>query len=81
MASAEQTDPKPWHLDGNYGPVMDELTEFDLQVTGSIPPELDGLYLRNGANPKSGTSVHWFMGDGMVHGVRSCVRDTLGPRA
>ncbi len=70
MASAEQTDPKPWHLDGNYAPVMDELTEFDLSVTGSIPPELDGLYLRNGANPKSGTSVHWFFGDGMVHGVR-----------
>ena len=70
MASAEPTDPKPWHLDGNYAPVMDELTEFDLPVTGAIPKELDGLYIRNGANPKSGTSSHWFFGDGMVHGVR-----------
>jgi carotenoid cleavage dioxygenase len=29
--------------------------------------------LRNGPNPKSGTSGHWFFGDGMVHGV--CLRD------
>ncbi|MEQ8994431.1 MAG: carotenoid oxygenase family protein, partial [Pseudomonadales bacterium] len=61
---------QPFHLRGNYAPVMDELTEFDLPVTGSIPPELDGLYVRNGANPRSGESPHWFFGDGMVHGVR-----------
>ncbi len=28
---------------GNYAPVADELTEFDLPVDGAIPPELDGL--------------------------------------
>jgi carotenoid cleavage dioxygenase len=67
---ANPSDAKPWHLSDNYGPVADELTSFDLQVTGAIPPELCGLYVRNGANPKSGTSSHWFMGDGMVHGVR-----------
>jgi carotenoid cleavage dioxygenase-like enzyme len=61
---------KPWHLSGNFAPVMDELTEFDLPVTGAIPPELDGLYVRNGSNPKSGDSAHWFFGDGMLHGVR-----------
>lgn len=60
----------PWHLAGNYRPVQDELTRFDLCVTGAIPPELHGLYLRNGPNPRSGTSPHWFMGHGMVHGVR-----------
>ncbi len=70
MANAIPKDEKPWHLSGNYGPVADELTRFDLPVTGSIPPELLGLYVRNGANPKSGVSSHWFMGDGMVHGVR-----------
>jgi carotenoid cleavage dioxygenase-like enzyme len=67
MTAAEEL---PFHLRGNYAPVMDEVTTFDLPVTGAVPPELDGLYLRNGANPRSGSSPHWFFGDGMVHGVR-----------
>jgi carotenoid cleavage dioxygenase len=59
----------PWHLSGNFAPVPDELTAFDLPVEGAIPRELRGLYLRNGPNPK-GSSPHWFFGSGMVHGVR-----------
>jgi carotenoid cleavage dioxygenase-like enzyme len=70
MTTAETEEAKPWHLTGNYAPVMDELTEHDLAVTGAIPHELDGLYIRNGSNPKSGDAAHWFFGDGMVHGVR-----------
>lgn len=54
---------------GNYAPVPDELTAFDLPVDGAIPAELDGWYLRNGPNPRTATS-HWCVGDGMVHGVR-----------
>jgi carotenoid cleavage dioxygenase-like enzyme len=54
---------------GNYLPVTDELTEHDLPVEGAIPPELDGWYLRNGPNPRQATA-HWFIGDGMIHGVR-----------
>ena len=54
---------------GNYAPVADELTEFDLPVVGAIPPELQGWYLRNGPNPR-GETGHWFTGDGMIHGVR-----------
>ncbi len=53
----------------NYAPVTDELTEFDLPVEGTIPPELNGWYLRNGPNPRQATA-HWFTGDGMIHGVR-----------
>ena len=60
----------PWHLRGNWAPVVNEVTDNALVVEGSIPPELDGLYVRTGPNPKSGTSPHWFFGDGMVHGVR-----------
>jgi carotenoid cleavage dioxygenase len=60
----------PWFLAGNYAPVSDELTEYDLPVTGTIPTELAGRYLRNGSNPASGTAGHWFFGDGMVHGIR-----------
>ena len=59
----------PFFRTGNYAPVNDELTAFDLQVKGAIPPELNGWYLRNGPNPRRATR-HWFTGDGMVHGVR-----------
>ena len=45
---------KPWFMRGNYGAVADELTELNLKVTGSVPPTLSGMYLRNGSNPKTG---------------------------
>ena len=54
---------------GNYAPVHDELTAFDLPVEGRIPAELNGWYLRNGPNPRAGGG-HWCVGDGMVHGIR-----------
>jgi carotenoid cleavage dioxygenase-like enzyme len=54
---------------GNYAPVHDELTAFDLPVEGRIPAELNGWYLRNGPNPRTGGG-HWCVGDGMVHGIR-----------
>ena len=54
---------------GDYAPVADELTEFDLPIEGALPAELDGWYLRNGPNPRQATA-HWFTGDGMIHGVR-----------
>jgi carotenoid cleavage dioxygenase len=63
------TSPPP-HLLGNFAPVPDELTVTDLQVTGTIPAGLTGWYLRNGPNPHQAASPHWFLGDGMVHGVR-----------
>ena len=65
-----QSSSQPWFLAGNYAPVADELTAFDLPVTGAIPPSLSGRYVRNGSNPKSGTAGQWCFGDGMVHGVR-----------
>nr|WP_066929590.1 carotenoid oxygenase family protein [Streptomyces sp. NBRC 110611] len=49
---------------------MDELTAYDLPVTGTIPPELTGWFLRNGPNPRDAATAHWFFGDGMVHGLR-----------
>ncbi len=59
----------PFHLQGNYAPVAREVTAFELPVQGAVPPALRGLYVRNGPNPKTGTSAHWFVGDGMLHGV------------
>ena len=55
---------------GNFRPVAEEVTEAKLKVAGSIPLELSGLYVRNGTNSSSGTSEHFFGGDGMMHGVR-----------
>jgi carotenoid cleavage dioxygenase-like enzyme len=62
-------DTTPAHLRGNGRPLTEERTLTDLKVTGAIPRELDGRYVRNGANPLSGFSAHPFFGDGMVHGV------------
>ncbi len=56
--------------EGNFRPVTDEVTETSLKVEGSIPPELSGLYVRNGTNASSGVAEHFFGGDGMMHGVR-----------
>ena len=47
----------PSHLRGNGRPVMEEHTITDLKVYGSIPSELDGRYVRTGANPHSGMSA------------------------
>ncbi|MFE2376879.1 carotenoid oxygenase family protein [Streptomyces sp. NPDC059398] len=58
-----------FHTRGNYAPVAAESTAFDLPVTGAVPPELNGWYVRNGPNPRT-ESRHWFLGEGMLHGVR-----------
>jgi carotenoid cleavage dioxygenase len=61
------------YLEGNFGPVAEEVTVTDLPVTGTIPAHLDGRYVRNGPNPLTPpepSTYHWFTGDGMVHGVR-----------
>jgi len=60
-------------LEGAFTPVTEELTAFDLPVTGRVPHDLDGRYLRNGPNALGLEDVrahHWMLGDGMVHGVR-----------
>ncbi|MSZ55672.1 MAG: carotenoid oxygenase, partial [Actinobacteria bacterium] len=60
-------------LEGNLAPVTEEVTVSDLEITGSLPPELDGRYLRNGPNPLGhvdSAKYHWFTGHGMVHGLR-----------
>ncbi|KHO22556.1 carotenoid oxygenase [Mycolicibacterium setense] len=60
-------------LSGNFAPVHDEVTVTDLTVTGTIPDYLDGRYLRTGPNPLRAPDPrhhHWFLGDGMAHGIR-----------
>jgi 8'-apo-carotenoid 13,14-cleaving dioxygenase len=66
----EPETPHPF-LTGIHQPMTGEMTLVDLPVTGAIPAELDGRYLRIGPNPIDANPAahHWFMGDGMVHGV------------
>ena len=70
LAPDAALDPGEWWLEGIYRPTLDEHHGADLRIIGALPPELDGLYLRNGPNPHTGRSAHWFAGDGMLHGVR-----------
>ncbi|MBI1250936.1 MAG: 9-cis-epoxycarotenoid dioxygenase [Alphaproteobacteria bacterium] len=59
-----------FHMTGNFGPVDDEATLLNLEVHGAVPPELSGVYMRNGGNPRNGDTEHFFFGDGMLNGVR-----------
>ncbi|MFG3009838.1 carotenoid oxygenase family protein [Streptomyces cinerochromogenes] len=75
-AAQGATAPAPPHLpflEGAFAPVMEELTAYDLPVTGRIPRELNGRLLRNGPNVlglEDPRAHHWMLGEGMVHGVR-----------
>ncbi len=65
--------PSSPYLTGGAAPVDTEVTAFDLPVQGRIPADLEGRWLRNGPNPiepVDPTMHHWFLGDGMVHGIR-----------
>ena len=63
---------KSRYLEGNFAPVELEISAYDLEVEGALPPALTGRYLRTGPNPidPQGELDHWFIGNGMVHGVR-----------
>jgi carotenoid cleavage dioxygenase len=61
------------YLEGNFAPVPEETTAVDLPVTGVLPEALDGRLLRIGPNPTGPVdpaTYHWFLGAGLVHGVR-----------
>ncbi|WP_255566611.1 carotenoid oxygenase family protein [Iamia sp. SCSIO 61187] len=63
------------YLEGPFAPVEEEVTATDLAVVGTLPADLDGRYLRIGPNPMrqnvpDPATHHWFVGDGMVHGLR-----------
>ncbi len=53
-----------------YTPVDAEVEAVDLPVSGAIPRELAGRFVRNGPNPRGGGNPHPFMGEGMLHGIR-----------
>jgi carotenoid cleavage dioxygenase-like enzyme len=60
------------YLEGPFAPVPDEASLDGLEVEGRLPPELDGMFVKNSPNARFAPEgrYHWFDGDGMVHGVR-----------
>jgi carotenoid cleavage dioxygenase-like enzyme len=65
------TEQPPPYLTGPLAPVPDEISATNLSVEGALPPELCGRYFRNGPNPRPGERPpHWFVGHGMIHGIR-----------
>ncbi|KAJ4975246.1 hypothetical protein NE237_000352 [Protea cynaroides] len=77
LLSTERQNPLPKTADpsvqiaGNYAPVPEHPVEHNLPVTGKIPDCIDGVYVRNGANPlfEPAAGHHLFDGDGMIHTV------------
>ncbi|MQA83671.1 MAG: 9-cis-epoxycarotenoid dioxygenase [Streptosporangiales bacterium] len=70
-ASVEHAEDNPY-LVGVYAPVHTEITADDLEIVGTIPKDLDGVFVRTGPNPQYEPQgrYHWFDGDGMLHAIR-----------
>ncbi|XP_073135743.1 probable carotenoid cleavage dioxygenase 4, chloroplastic [Henckelia pumila] len=64
-------DPK-FVLSDNFAPVRELPPTACEVVEGSLPPSLDGAYIRNGPNPQflPRGPYHLFDGDGMLHSIR-----------
>ena len=58
-------------LKGNFAPWRSEDSIENLEIVGQLPPEINGVLLRNGPNPQFDPlgHYHWFEGDGMIHGI------------
>ena len=60
-------------FNGYAAPVRIEGEVLNLEVLGALPPELDGIYIRNSADhtfpPLHGKDI-FLNGDGMIHSVR-----------
>tara|TARA_R110000824_G_scaffold61807_2_gene164015 strand:- start:1939 stop:3396 length:1458 start_codon:yes stop_codon:yes gene_type:complete len=60
------------YRNGAWTPVFEELDTDELEIIGTIPADIDGLYVRNTENPVHDSigRYHPFDGDGMIHTIR-----------
>ena len=60
------------YRNGAWTPIFEELDIDDLEIIGTIPADIDGLYVRNTENPVHDSlgRYHPFDGDGMIHTIR-----------
>jgi len=62
------------YLSGNFAPVLNEVSATYKTISGHIPSDLSGHYLRVGPNPQftpvDEAKYHWFDGDGMIHRIK-----------
>ncbi|KAH9779665.1 putative 9-cis-epoxycarotenoid dioxygenase 3 [Citrus sinensis] len=78
LVSQERQHPLPKTADptvqiaGNFSPVPEKPVCQNLPTTGKVPDCIQGVYVRNGANPlhEPVAGHHFFDGDGMVHAVK-----------
>eukprot|EP01091_Cochliopodium_minus_P010813 TRINITY_DN2953_c0_g2_i1.p1 TRINITY_DN2953_c0_g2~~TRINITY_DN2953_c0_g2_i1.p1 ORF type:complete len:484 (+),score=150.22 TRINITY_DN2953_c0_g2_i1:177-1628(+) len=59
-----------YYLNKNFAPVKNDQDQIeDFEIFGKIPEDLDGVFVRNGPNPKHPikNNYHWFDGDGYLH--------------
>lgn len=58
-------------LGGLFTPLATESEDIELAVTGNLPADLNGMYIRNGPNPmfEPRGGYHMFDGDAMLHRV------------
>ncbi|KAL7584975.1 hypothetical protein Lser_V15G45513 [Lactuca serriola] len=78
LTTREKKHPLPKTVDpdvqiaGNFSPVPEQPVRHFLQVAGKIPDDIQGVYLRNGANPffQPTSGHHLFDGDGMIYAVK-----------
>lgn len=70
-STIDPADPHPY-LNGAWTPMTEEWDAEDLDVEGSLPRDLDGVYLRNSENPVHQPlgKYHPFDGDGLLHAIR-----------
>lgn len=71
VASTLPQDDRHPYRTGAWRPNHREWDAFDLEVEGEIPPDLEGIYLRNTENPVHDSIglYHPFDGDGMLHQI------------
>lgn len=60
------------YMIGPWTPNYDEYDATDMETIGTVPADIDGVYLRNTENPvhQAIGRYHPFDGDGMIHAMR-----------